>query len=776
MFISRSVRRLLPLLALVSAVSCWILSAQAQAATYGEESRYALGSKVKLTSETDAFGVNQDDNSVFVGYRNGESGKYSIKKLVVNPSNKGEELGTVTFKPPKETNEVLEEEAEGIEGIAIDPVKKRIYVLARYEQLAARSYAAGALFAFSTEPNSEKKLVPASGTGPEGLLASFATLKAATKEALIAPQGITVDPTTHDVILLGEVEEGTSENPLRHLALQRISEAGVAGARYVSPKTVVEEGTGAEFADSPVVSQTGAVYFQSKQSILEVPKSFSSSLPTPVFQFPSFTEGSTVISQHLLEFNIPSEGENLGATLSFAPNGASEGSFYSTAEIEPYVVKEGHVTQGAGGPYPGALALNSSEHEGKTAVSEHGWTGGQAEGVCAIGFLGETYETLSAGKEGKLFVLNNPKEEQAEVVEFGPAGKGCPSASSAPLRAEVNAKVVSSVSTGTSVKFVAELTANATSVEWSFGDGSAVQTVTNGEYQTATVKHAFSKAGSYKVTAKIHTDDLATEELKVEVPLTVTEEGGGEAPVVTRKPESRTVTEGSAATFEAAASGSPSVQWEVSTDSGAVWSVVAGATSDTLTVSSTTTSESGWEYRAKFTNSFGSVTTNVATLTVNAEHKTTTTTTTTTTPPPPPPPPPPSGGGEVLHEVAVSPSATLAGSSVKVSASGALTIKVSCPAKSTGCTGTVTLSTLTAVSASAQISKHAKILTLAVGSFSVAGGQTKTITLHLSSKAKALLAHSHGKLRARATIAAHDAAGDKHTGSALVTLALVKRH
>jgi hypothetical protein len=99
--------------------------------------------------------------------------------------------------------------------------------------------------------------------------------------------------------------------------------------------------------------------------------------------------------------------------------------------------------------------------------------------------------------------------------------------------------------------------------------------------------------------------------------LTVT----GVAPAVTTQPANASVTAGAAATFTAAASGTPAptVQWQVSTNGGGTFSndtTDAGATTGTLTVSATTTSESGYEYRAVFTNAAGSATTAAATLTV----------------------------------------------------------------------------------------------------------------------------------------------------------------
>ncbi len=93
------------------------------------------------------------------------------------------------------------------------------------------------------------------------------------------------------------------------------------------------------------------------------------------------------------------------------------------------------------------------------------------------------------------------------------------------------------------------------------------------------------------------------------------------APAVTTQPASKQVTVGQTATFTAAASGSPAptVQWQVSTNSGSTWAndtIDSGNTTGTLSVANTTTSESGYEYRAVFTNSVGSATSSAATLTV----------------------------------------------------------------------------------------------------------------------------------------------------------------
>lgn len=90
------------------------------------------------------------------------------------------------------------------------------------------------------------------------------------------------------------------------------------------------------------------------------------------------------------------------------------------------------------------------------------------------------------------------------------------------------------------------------------------------------------------------------------------------APAITTQPSSQTVNAGQAVSFSAAASGSPApaVQWQVSTDNGATWSDLTGKMATTLTFTAQS-DDSGKLYRAVFTESCGSATTNAATLTVD---------------------------------------------------------------------------------------------------------------------------------------------------------------
>lgn len=93
------------------------------------------------------------------------------------------------------------------------------------------------------------------------------------------------------------------------------------------------------------------------------------------------------------------------------------------------------------------------------------------------------------------------------------------------------------------------------------------------------------------------------------------------APAVTTHPSNVTVNAGTLASFAAAASGrpTPNVQWQVSSNGGATWDDIAGATSTTYAFTPTL-SDSWKQYRAVFSSPAGcgsAVTTKAATLTVN---------------------------------------------------------------------------------------------------------------------------------------------------------------
>ena len=92
------------------------------------------------------------------------------------------------------------------------------------------------------------------------------------------------------------------------------------------------------------------------------------------------------------------------------------------------------------------------------------------------------------------------------------------------------------------------------------------------------------------------------------------------APAFTAQPASVTVMEGQNATFTVAVTGTPTptLQWQQSSDGGATWTDVAGATGTTLDVLAVPLSGDGWQYRAVASNAVGTVASGAATLTVQA--------------------------------------------------------------------------------------------------------------------------------------------------------------
>ncbi|WP_406505454.1 immunoglobulin domain-containing protein [Streptomyces sp. NBC_01602] len=89
-------------------------------------------------------------------------------------------------------------------------------------------------------------------------------------------------------------------------------------------------------------------------------------------------------------------------------------------------------------------------------------------------------------------------------------------------------------------------------------------------------------------------------------------------PVITEQPENRRVNPGGDATFTAAASGkpAPTVQWQRRSGDNAAWTDIPGATTGTYTLSKATRADNRSQYRAVFTNTAGTATTQTATLTV----------------------------------------------------------------------------------------------------------------------------------------------------------------
>lgn len=119
--------------------------------------------------------------------------------------------------------------------------------------------------------------------------------------------------------------------------------------------------------------------------------------------------------------------------------------------------------------------------------------------------------------------------------------------------------------------------------------------------------------------------------------------------------------------------------------------------------------------------------------------------------------------------------ALVGGGSLFADASGALPLKVSCPATVSDCVGSITVKSAAAIRAQAAGVAKKAFITMATGAFKITGGKTQSIKLHLSQKARALLGRLHS-LRTRVTILAHNDAGTTHTTSSAATIHLEAKH
>jgi hypothetical protein len=199
--------------------------------------------------------------------------------------------------------------------------------------------------------------------------------------------------------------------------------------------------------------------------------------------------------------------------------------------------------------------------------------------------------------------------------------------------------VVVSNSAGTVTSSAATLTVNAAPVPPSITTQPASQTVTAGQtaafsvvatgtaplsyqwYRNGTVMSGAVSA-SYTTAATTSSDNGAQFTVVVSntagsvtsSAATLTVNATPVAPSITTQPANQTVTAGQVATFSVTATGTAPLSYQWQKNSAAI----TGATSSTYTTPATTSSDNGTQFTVMVSNTAGSVTSSVATLTVNA--------------------------------------------------------------------------------------------------------------------------------------------------------------
>lgn len=492
---------------LLAALTVLLLTAMltagaSQAASWGELGHFA--DKSGEVNEPEAtLGVNPEDGSVWVV--DNEGAKFRLQKFE-NSGGSWKVVASTTFKPKGTETEA--------EGVAFDPGLHRAYVLATQERsgnagkIDPFDQAAADLYAFSSQ-TSTSKIEPATGTGEEGILATPTTLKPTSNvhgESLLAPGGITVNPTNHQILVTGFDDRGklgTTEEETP--AVWAISEKGEVASRWVDESGFFEE---CGCVNSPVVTSTGHIYVLSGEGeIDEIPSSLESKTAAKqVFKLPnaeSCLEITCPWEEKLTKF--PGEGGEEGAQMSIG----TEGNIYVRDRIKLAAEKENQ--------FGGVMVLTP-------ALTEVGWIGGgtsaSESGVCAVNELVERPK-VAAGTE-KVFMLQRTGAiNKSKILELGPGGSGCPTATATEPTAKTGGIELTKFPITDKIAFSSKMTqANAVSTEWEFEPG-VKETVGERQQETTLVEHTFAKEGPHTVVEKIHTDNLATPEIKKERTITI---------------------------------------------------------------------------------------------------------------------------------------------------------------------------------------------------------------------------------------------------------------
>jgi PKD repeat protein len=404
-------------------------------------------------------------------------------------------------------------------------------------------------------------------------------------------------------------------------------------------------------------------------------------------------------------------------------------------------------------------------------------------GTCNLDTAGVT---LAAGADGTIWALLRGADSSAQqsgatlgrqLVEFGPgASTACPQPSGTFKMNGKSAETPLTVSAGTEVKFDASSITHSSPVVYAYDwdlDGNATNGPASDGFETinamqdsegdiwpsASASYTYTTPGQYHVRVKLVSDYGTYEKLGT---INVT---SAEPPTASFMVSSVDPLAGEPVGFDASASaaafGSTLVNYH--------WEWGDGTAEDDASTPVTHTYASPGAYPVKLTvTDSASRQSHVFTATVNVGSSLV---------------PPPGGGGNggggsnggssngggsaaVDHSpTSVSPHASATGAVAKIT--------LSCPATKVSCGGSVEIKTASAVAASGKAKKGKKPkksqLVLGRGSFSISGGQSQTVTIHLSSQGATLLTKLK-RLGVLVIVSAHDSFGDAGTNTVSLTL------
>jgi PKD repeat protein len=561
----------------------------ALASPYGEVSRFGGFDSTGSTPGKFVFPVGfavdrsdpstSDGNAVYVLDRTlvhraeEEEGKldYRLQKL----SSTGAVLGSVTLPVQTFLTEGPEAfaAAHPLISLAVDPVNQRVYALV--QSVVGSVPVADELVAWSTVPNAGKELVKAPGYAEDGVTHAGLVAEVLGSELskdLYAPEGISVDPKNHDVVI--EAQNGVSGTTGGPTILQRVittEGAGKLGESWIADSTTSpsEEPSDGLFTASDGES-FGLDLFVGRGEIsrlASVKRDFAKPEPTLIAEDKSGgknkDQAPTLDNELTVNYR---ESHTEGGTLGLALEAYTAGTPITQLTNNLYAARYGQWMnaevlpdgQSRVPPWSEAFGLNTFwtqdifpnkeiasegirlfEADGKAVTT----IGGQAVGQACN--LDSGRLALAAGANGSVFALGQPNSNNGnsddEVIEFAPGGAGkCPTPSG---EVEVNGAptLSATVTQGKPVKFSALsigpiLTGGARatpySFEWYF-EGTAVPAsktyapVSKIEapaykWPTPEAEHTYNKAGTYEANVRM-TGDYGTSVFPVTVKVDSTE-------------------------------------------------------------------------------------------------------------------------------------------------------------------------------------------------------------------------------------------------------------
>ncbi len=495
--------------------------ASADATTFGQigEGWGSPGGGAGQFSNPAMFGVDPSDGSVYAGDVTSDGKYYRIQKF----------SGSGEFEASVEIPRIQEEKIVTLHGVAVDPILHRFYVIegchlakpAGSCKSFGSTYGARRVLVFSTEPQGTE-LVPAEGVATLPLPSG--------EETLFTPQGIAVDPSNHNVVILAENTSG-------HTTIQRISSTGAPGARFVDTGNVLRPP--GEEATSIAVGPTGTIYTLTggpnapgaeHTRAWELSSDLSTLTKVPGFAEAAEDEGWA--TGLLSPKSSPLLG---GPQIAISPDGST--LYWKESLRQSTPTEAGEV-----------LARGYSLTESATKAL---YGGGRER--CAIttssaglGATGEDLVVFDYGPE-----VENPSFGD-KVLTFGPGGNGCPTPTA---KFSVNGKEEEDipVEKGETVTFDASKSelfeGFRRELIWNFGDGTQKVVpcpLEEGECKEEaplTITHKYMSSGDFTVRLEIKLSEapfgspppvertLSVQGLKPKFKLTVSPLGSGEGTV-----------------------------------------------------------------------------------------------------------------------------------------------------------------------------------------------------------------------------------------------------